>query len=89
MAHTMPADHPLKSAESHLRDIASRMESARENFIETAMELGDIDAAEATRLFGLYKKHRVIKLDLAMGRYTVKHGGWLDRQTIRDILATN
>jgi hypothetical protein len=65
------------------RDIATRMENAATNMIESLMELGEIDSAAATKVYNLYRRHKLIKLNAVLGRYDVNHGAYLDRDTIR------
>jgi hypothetical protein len=75
-------------ATQHLKEIAQRLVNAEANFVSTLMELGGVDAAAAEKVFGLYKKHKLIKLDAFHGIYSVKHGAFLDRKTIKNAAAS-
>jgi len=68
-------------------DIAQRLAHAETNFIDTLMEFGGITRAEATRVFDLYRREKLIKRDAAGGVYNVTHGAFLDRDVIRRALA--
>jgi hypothetical protein len=69
------------------QDIAQRLVNAEENFIASLMEFGGITRAEATRVFDLYRREKLIKRDAVGGVYNVKHGAFLDRDVIRRALA--
>jgi hypothetical protein len=43
---------------------------------------------EALRVFHLYKKERILKIDPVMGSWTVKHGAFLDKETIQNAVKT-
>lgn len=72
--------------ESAIRPIAERMVQAQTSFIETLSSLGGITKEEAGKVFALYLKRKVIKRDLAMGRYNAVHGAYLDRENIQHAL---
>jgi hypothetical protein len=65
------------------KDIATRMENAADKFCATLVELGGCSATEAVKVFNLYLKNKVIKMDAVGGVYNVKHGAFLDRDVIR------
>jgi hypothetical protein len=69
------------------QDIAQRLVNAEESFIGSLMEFGGITRAEATRVFDLYRREKLIKRDAVGGVYNVKHGAFLDRDVIRRALA--
>lgn len=66
--------------------IAQRIVNAEDNMITVLVEQGEITEAEACLVFRAYRKHKMMKLDAVGGRYTVKHGAYLDRETIRNTL---
>lgn len=53
--------------------------------IDTIAYLGEISVADARKVFELYRKLRLLKLDPYQG-YQVKDGGFLDRAVIQDAL---
>lgn len=66
-----------------LAPIAQRLENAERGFIETLVTLGGITEDEAKLALATFRKAKVTKLDLGIGRMTVKHGAFLDRDVIR------
>jgi hypothetical protein len=66
-----------------VRALAERGEHARERFLAYAQRHGGLSRKEAERALEAYKKHRVIRLDHVTGEFHVKHGGFLDRETLR------
>lgn len=69
--------------ESPFKAIAQRQVNARENMIETLMERGGIDRAQAETALDAMVKAKAIKLDSVNGRYNVKHGAFMERDAIR------
>lgn len=65
------------------RAMAERGEHARERFLLYAEEHGGLSRTEAERVLAAYQNHRLIRLDLVTGTFHVKHGGFLDRDTLR------
>lgn len=65
------------------RGMAERGEHARERFLAYAEKHGGLSRIEAERVLAAYQKHRVIRLDHVTGAFHVKHGGFLDRETLR------
>jgi hypothetical protein len=74
-------------ATQHFKEIAQRIINAKAKFVSALMERGGIDAAAAEKVFGLYRKHKLIKLDAFHGVYSVKHGAFLDRKAINNAAA--
>ncbi len=64
-----------------LAPMLNRTEIAYNDFIQTLITFGNIDHAEAVKVFGIYKKAKAIKY--AHGAYHVAHGALLDEETIR------
>ena len=65
------------------RNMATRMETARERFIATAMERGGLTADQAITALDAFRKARLIKLDAVGGTYVVRHGACWDREVLR------
>ena len=63
--------------------IAGRMVQAEIDFLDILMTLGGLTRSQAERVFEVFRKHRVLKRDLGIGRYTVIDGRLLDRDVIR------
>jgi hypothetical protein len=72
----------LTYAHDHLRDIANRSIAAQESFIRIVQDIADLDYQSARNIFNFYRAKRLIKYDNAMGRWSVKHGALLDRDTL-------
>jgi hypothetical protein len=65
------------------RNAAHRIVNAQNSFLETLMVLGNINERQAMVAFSLMRKLKSVKLDAVGGRYSVKHGAYLDRDVIR------
>lgn len=61
------------------------MNRGEEDFIETLMKLGDISRPDAIKVFNYYLQHKLVKRK-SLDKYEVKHGQFLDRETIRRAL---
>lgn len=59
--------------------IARRLENADQNFLELLQTMHGFDRHQAVKIFDTYRKLKCIKLDGVGGRWSVKHGGFLDR----------
>ena len=77
-----PTDKRIAEVRPHLRNIGTRLAQGEAAFIETLMAHGGISKPEAERVYQTYSKLKVLKRDVASGVISVKHGGFLDRDTI-------
>jgi len=68
--------------EQGFKNMATRIVHAENNFIELLMDFGGINKKLAEKVFQIYRKKKLIKLDAVNGTYTVKHGGYLDKDFI-------
>jgi hypothetical protein len=75
----------LEYAKDHLSDIAKRSIRAHVNFVEQLQFFGGIDEDQAEGVFSFMQRKKMIVLDLTNSRYTVKHGGYLDREFIEHL----
>jgi hypothetical protein len=73
----------MKPIEKGLKDVGKRMADAEINFISILKELGGINQQEAEKVFAYYLKHKLIKREIGIGKYTVKNGAYLDPETIK------
>jgi hypothetical protein len=69
-------------AQDHLKEIARKSIQASDDLACMFMHIADIDVKQAQDLVQFYIRKKLVKLDLCMGRYTVKHGVYLDREFI-------
>lgn len=67
--------------------MAKRAIEAETNFVATLREIADLSEADAQTVFDAYRKLGLVKRHLAIGRYTVTHGAFLDRENILRALA--
>lgn len=67
--------------------MAIRVEAARDHFIGVLVELGGLDTAAAVLVFERMRKLKAIKLDAVGGRWSVKHGSYLDRDVLQTVAA--
>ena len=70
----------------HCKEIANRQIDAANDFIVLLMESGKCSREQAEKVFNLYLKEKMIKLDTWMGRYSVKHGAYWDYQVIQNAI---
>lgn len=61
---------------------------ALDALVASLAELGGIPKASAEKVAGLYLRHKMVTLDGITGRFHVKHGAALDRETIRGAAAS-
>lgn len=70
------------SLRSGVSPMVIRRENARTRLVTCLTALADITAEEARKVAAHYLKIRVAKLDAVTGQFTVKHGAFLDKDTI-------
>lgn len=70
------------------RNVAQRMVNAEADFIDTLCELGGINREQARRVLARYRKDKIVRADAVLGRLLVVHGAFLDRDTIRNAVAS-
>jgi hypothetical protein len=68
------------------QNVAQRIINAQEHFVALLAEIASIHHVDARKVFGAYRKAKVIKLDAVGGRYNVKHGAFLECEVIRNTL---
>ena len=71
----------------HTKAIAQRLVNADLHFIALLSELHGFSEADSTKIFETYRKLKCLKLDGYMGRWKVKHGGFLDRDVCERALS--
>ncbi|WP_423383499.1 hypothetical protein [Burkholderia sp. LMG 32019] len=69
------------------KQIAQRIVNAEENFIETVQAITGCSREEGEKAFNTMRTLRVIKLDLAGGRYMAKHGAFMEADALRNAIA--
>jgi len=62
--------------------VAERIVRAHIDFIETLMNLSNISREDAVKVKDLYLKNKIAKCDAVIGRISVKHGAFLDKEVI-------
>lgn len=65
------------------RAVAQRIVNAEKNFIECVMANG-FTKEEAEKVLRTYRKAKVIKVDPVLGRITVKHGVYWEKDVLRN-----
>jgi DNA-directed RNA polymerase subunit L len=65
------------------RPIAIRMNNADAWLINTLMDAAKIDRVAAVKAANYYIKHKIAKMDAAHGKYSFKHGVFLDAEIIK------
>lgn len=73
---------PAAIAPDHTTDIAARMVKADADFVAQLVQFGAISQADAEKVFDLYRRKKWVKRDLWFARWTVTHGGFLERDVI-------
>ncbi|MDR8093120.1 hypothetical protein KPB05_37320 [Burkholderia gladioli] len=67
--------------------IAQRMVNAENNFIETVQAITGCTREEGEKALNTMRQLRVIKLDAGIGRYTAKHGAFMEPNALRRAIA--
>ncbi len=62
--------------------MAERIVRAENNFIATLMKFGEISKADGEKVFQVYRKLKLVKMDAVIGVISVKHGAYLDKENI-------
>lgn len=70
------------------KDIAERIVTAENDFLDSLMRCGGITREEAVKVMKVYRKAKVLKNEYAVSRIAVKHGGFLDKEVIQRALAS-
>jgi predicted phage-related endonuclease len=65
------------------RNTAQRIINAENDFVETLVRCGEISAADARKVMSFYLKNKIAKLDAVIGRVSVQHGAFLEKDVIR------
>lgn len=73
----------LDATRSDAEKIDGRSDATLPNFIESIMTLGGLTRSEAERAFQKLKEVGALKLEVHGGGYSVKHGGYMDRDVLR------
>lgn len=58
---------------------------AREKFIELLVS-GGFSKCQAIKVFDFYREEKIVKFDYVNSRYVVKHGAFMDKQTIKNAI---
>lgn len=66
------------------RPMAIRMSNADAWLINTLMDAAQIDRDAAIKAANYYIKHKIAKMDVAHGKYSFKHGVFLDAAIIKN-----
>ena len=67
---------------SPYKAIAQRIVNAENAFITSVVEIAGCTEAQAAKVMNLYLKNKIAKLDPVIGRVSVKHGAFLERDVI-------
>jgi hypothetical protein len=68
------------------KSVAQRLVNAEDNFIQATMEQFGYTQGQAEKILAVYRKHKILKLDAAIGRYQLKHGAFWDRLPMENAL---
>jgi DNA-binding IclR family transcriptional regulator len=70
-------------APAHAAQIAQRIDNARSGFVAICVEQHGMSPADAGRALDHLVRIRVARLDVAQGRYNLKHGAYWDAAVLR------
>lgn len=70
-------------AHKSMRDMAQRIVNAEDGFIESVQHIAGCTADDAHQVMAYYLKHKLAKLDIGIGRISVKHGAYLDKPVLQ------
>jgi hypothetical protein len=66
-----------------IEDMSMRMLNGQNNFVETIQQIVGCTHDEAIKVFKVYRNCKVLKYSAGIGRYSVIHGGFLEKDTIQ------
>jgi hypothetical protein len=66
-----------------IKDMSMRMLNGQNNFIETVQQIASCNQEQAMKVFKVYRNCKVLKYSAGIGRYSVIHGGFLEKDTIQ------
>lgn len=69
-----------------LKEVAQRIVNAEQNFIGVVREITGCSEADALKVLKTFRKLKVVKLDAVGGRYSVKHGIYLESDVLRNAI---
>jgi hypothetical protein len=72
---------------AQIKPVFNRMEMAQTSFIADVMEQFGFTQTEAEKILRVYRKLKVMKLDVAMGRYNLVHGAFWEKAPMLAALA--
>ncbi len=73
--------------ETGTKNVASRLVAAENNFLDVLMKFGEISKTDAEKVLVVYRKLNLVEMDAVSGVMSVKHGAFLDKLTIANILS--
>jgi hypothetical protein len=65
--------------------VAQRIDNAFTHFTELCSDRG-FTADEAATILAVYRKLRIVKLNVASGRFDFRHGAFVDTEVMRNAL---
>ena len=68
--------------------MAQRWINAENGMIDLIIEFGKVSREEAVHVLNVYKKHKVIKLDIVNGEYKIVSGAFLESDVIQNAVNT-
>lgn len=75
----------MKETIPGIRAVAQRAVNAENEFLGWIEEQG-FTSEEAEIIFGVYRSEKIIKLQVSMGRYTIKHGAFTELEVLHRAL---
>ncbi len=77
------AERGEEAVKQGFRNLAARQIQAESDFLDVLQRNGWLDRESAELVLAYYRKHKLVKMDAVNGTMTVKHGAFLDTDTIR------
>jgi hypothetical protein len=66
--------------------MAQRMINAQDTFCQNVMEAFDFTREESEKILEVYASMGLVKLDIAVGKYNLKHGSYWDKGIMKNAL---
>ena len=66
--------------------VAKRIVNAKKDFVDNIVEQFNKTEEEANIVFDVFKKHRIIKIDLSVSKYQLQHGAFWSLDVINNAL---
>jgi hypothetical protein len=68
------------------KDIAVRMDNAASKFIDAVVEQFNFSQEDATTIYNVYLREKIVNIDAVGGQYRLTHGAFWDKEVMKRAL---